>query len=238
MATVLSSHSPATTDAPAASAFADTLRAAMGGSYRALLILRFVLLNAVGIAMLAAAWLEGWLDPIAAADTTHLCALIFAVFVLGLGWASRRAWTLSSELDALEQQVPAAGSRVAHYLGAIRGLDGQARATMASALKLKLAHRIGTVRYIAGSLVLLGLIGTVVGFVFALSGVDPDAVSDVSAIGPMVSTLIEGMSVALYTTLVGSVLNIWLMLNHRLLEGGAIHLLTHLVERGEHHART
>ena len=34
----------------------------------------------------------------------------------------------------------------------------------------------------------------------------------------MVSTLIDGMSVALYTTLVGSVLNVWLMLNYRLVE--------------------
>ena len=83
---------------------------------------------------------------------------------------------------------------------------------------------------------LLGLIGTVVGFVIALSGVNPDTVSDVAAIGPMVSKLLEGMGVALYTTLVGSVLNIWLMLNHRLLEGGAIHLITHLVEEGERYA--
>jgi hypothetical protein len=52
----------------------------------------------------------------------------------------------------------------------------------------------------------------------------------------MVSKLLEGMGVALYTTLVGSVLNIWLMLNHRLLEGGAVHLLAHTVEEGERHA--
>jgi hypothetical protein len=53
----------------------------------------------------------------------------------------------------------------------------------------------------------------------------------------MVSTLIAGMSVALYTTLVGSVLNIWLMLDYRLLEGGSVHLLTRFVEIGECHGR-
>ena len=42
----------------------------------------------------------------------------------------------------------------------------------------------------------------------------------------------------LYTTLVGSLLNIWLMVNVRLLEGGTIKLLTATVELGERHART
>ena len=51
----------------------------------------------------------------------------------------------------------------------------------------------------------------------------------------MVSTLIEGMSVALHTTLVGAVLNVWLMLNYRLVEGGTVRLLTAIVERGERH---
>ncbi len=54
----------------------------------------------------------------------------------------------------------------------------------------------------------------------------------------MVSTLIEGMSTALYTTLVGAVLNLWLMANHRLLSSGTVHLITALVEFGERHART
>ena len=76
-----------------------------------------------------------------------------------------------------------------------------------------------------------------IGFIIALSGVHPDAAADVSSIGPMISTLIRGMSIALYTTLVGSLLNIWLMVNVRLLEGGTIKLLIATVELGERHAR-
>jgi biopolymer transport protein ExbB/TolQ len=104
-------------------------------------------------------------------------------------------------------------------------------------MRLKLAARIAPVKHIANSLVLLGLIGTVIGFIVALSGVEPDAAADVGAIGPMVSTLISGMSVALYTTLVGSLLNVWLMVNVRLLEGGTVKLLTATVELGERHVR-
>jgi hypothetical protein len=52
----------------------------------------------------------------------------------------------------------------------------------------------------------------------------------------MVSTLIEGMSTALFTTLVGAVLNVWLMVNYHLLAGGTVKLITALVELGEEHA--
>ncbi|MGB0551804.1 MAG: MotA/TolQ/ExbB proton channel family protein [Alphaproteobacteria bacterium] len=52
----------------------------------------------------------------------------------------------------------------------------------------------------------LGLVGTVIGFIVALSGVDPESVCGASAAGPMVTKLILGMSIALYTTLVGAVL--------------------------------
>ena len=53
----------------------------------------------------------------------------------------------------------------------------------------------------------------------------------------MVSTLISGMSTALYTTLVGSVLNVWLMINYHVLAGGTVRLITALLEFGEEHAR-
>ena len=72
----------------------------------------------------------------------------------------------------------------------------------------------------------------------ALSGVRLEVASDVEAVGPMVSTLIGGMSVARYTTLVGSILNLWLMVNVRLLEGGAAKLLTATIESGERRARS
>jgi hypothetical protein len=54
----------------------------------------------------------------------------------------------------------------------------------------------------------------------------------------MVSTLISGMSVALHTTLVGSLLHLWLMVDVRLLEGGSVKLLTATVEAGERRARS
>src|SRR5690606_5296085 len=99
-----------------------------------------------------------------------------------------------------------------------------------------IAHRIALPRHIANNLVLIGLIGTVLGFIISLGGVDPARAPDPNAISPMVSTLIEGMSVALYTTLVGSILHIWLFVNYHMLAAGALKLATSIIELGEAHA--
>lgn len=198
-----------------------------------LLALRFLIVNLIAFVLLGAAWLEGWLAVLVDGDSTHLLAAITGVFVVGLVLCARAVLQVSAELNQVKASRAQPSSRVGRYLDSIAGRDGQSRAILGSTLKLKLASRITPIRHIANSLVLLGLIGTVLGFIIALAGVDPETAADVSSIGPMVSTLIDGMSVALYTTLVGSVLNVWLMLDYRILEGGTIRLLTAIVERGE-----
>ena len=103
-------------------------------------------------------------------------------------------------------------------------------------MRLRLSHRISVIRHLGNTLVLLGLIGTVLGFIIALSGVDPDTASDVNSIAPMVSTLIQGMSTALYTTLIGSIFNVWLMANFQMLSSGTVQLISELEEAVERNA--
>jgi hypothetical protein len=83
----------------------------------------------------------------------------------------------------------------------------------------------------------LGLIGTVIGFIIALSGVDPETASEVESIAGMVSTLISGMSVAMNTTLVGAVLYVWLSVNYGILTSGTVDLLARIIDLGEDRAR-
>ena len=208
-----------------------------GAAQRYLLLMRFAVLNLVALALLGAAWLNGWVGFVMQADTTQLVLLIALVFVYGLVSCGQKVLVTSLEINQVRDPRRYPGSRVACYLESIQGRDGHARAICASALKLKLASRIASIRHLANSLVLLGLIGTVIGFIIALSGVDAQAAADVSSIGPMVTILISGMSVALHTTLVGAVLNIWLMINYRLLEGGTVTLISAIVELGERDAR-
>ncbi|MGD9507225.1 MAG: MotA/TolQ/ExbB proton channel family protein [Geminicoccaceae bacterium] len=204
--------------------------------FRYLLFLRFIAVNGTGLVLLTAVWLQGWIDRILAADDTHICKTIFVLFVVGLVWAAQRTLMLSRELNALQQWPIGPPTRSTRLLYEMAGRGGHTRAALAGTLRLKLLHRIASVRHMASTLVLLGLIGTIVGFIIALSGVNQAAVTDAAAIGPMVATLLHGMAMALYKTLVGSVLNVWLMVNYRLLETGATHVLTRVVEIGERDA--
>ena len=206
-------------------------------TYRYVLLLRFALANAIAIALVGAAIGRGWVSAILSADYAIYSLIIVGIFVIGLLWSGQRALQISRSLNEVKSYLEVSNGRWPDYLTRIEGRDSQSRTILASCLRLKLASRIAPIRHIANSLVLLGLIGTVIGFIIALSGVRPEVVSEVSAIGPMVSTLIAGMAVALHTTLVGSLLHLWLMVNVRPLEGGTIKLLTATVELGERHAR-
>jgi hypothetical protein len=202
-----------------------------------LLLMRFTLLNVIGFGVLGVAYMHGLVDMVLVSDRTHLSATIFVVFMVGLAFCAQKVWQTSRDLNLIKEFDPLKPSRARAYLAQLRGHAVDSRTLLASTLRLKLSHRIGIVRHFANSLVILGLIGTVIGFIIALSGVDPENASNINAVTPMVSTLVEGMSTALYTTLVGAVLNVWLMTNYHVLATGTVKLITSLVELGEANAR-
>jgi len=200
---------------------------------RYLLFLRFALINVVAAALVSAAWLQGWLDGAFSGASLWLCLIIIAVFAYGLALCGLRLWQVGRELDDVDDGAPRERSHTAWYLAQSAGAAAEIRATVASLLRLRLGQSLATVRYVAGMLVLLGLIG----FIVALSGVDPQQVPSVENVAPMVARLINGMSIALYTTLVGSVLHLWLMVAQRILAGGSLALYQAIVELGERRAR-
>jgi MotA/TolQ/ExbB proton channel family len=216
---------------------AGKVRGAGGDRYRYLLAARFALINIGAFALLGAAWIHGFVGKVMAADSTRLVVVIACVFVAGFVMCAWKIFATSREINRARSFDPLERSRAAEYLAMIRGLDGGGRGMVASALRLKLLSRIAVVRQIANSLVVLGLIGTVIGFIIALSGVDPSVAGKPETIAPMVGKLIEGMSVALYTTLVGAALNLWLTANYQMLASGTANLVATLMEFGESHVR-
>lgn len=224
-------------EAPPISSLLAAYQKSDTGRYEFLLLFRFAVANLVGFALLGAAYLQGWVDRVIVADSTHLSVAIFIVFLGGLAIAARKVYSISREINYAKAIRRPRWSKAAMYLAEVEGRDAGSRGLAASALRLKLVSRIAIVRQVASSLVLMGLVGTVIGFIIALSGVKPESAADVSTIGPMVATLISGMSVALYTTLVGSVLNIWLMVDYHILATGTVKLITSIVEEGERYAR-
>ncbi len=200
--------------------------------YRYLLFVRFALVNTVATGLLVAAYLQGWLDGVLTAYLVELSVVIFLVFLYGLVICGFGIWRHSVELNDVKAGTPDPRSRAGRYLSQIREANPESLSIKAEALRLKFTDRIAGVRHIANALIFLGLIGTVIGFIIALSGVDPGAATEVENVAAMISILINGMSVALHTTLVGAVLYIWLIVNYRILVTGTVDLIATIMELG------
>ena len=216
-------------------------RKTLRNPYRSLLLLRYVLLNVVAIALLAVAWSQGYVHKVVNADQTYLSVVIFIVFVIGLVLCTQKLWQTNREIDAIKSEAGLASPAIAHLLTQQNSTHSAIQTTagttsISGSMRLRLSHRISVVRHLGNTLVLLVLIGTVLGFIIALSGVDPEKAGDVSTIAPMVSTLIQGMSTALYTTLIGSIFNVWLMANFQMLSSGTVQLISDLQEAVERNA--
>ena len=77
------------------------------------------------------------------------------------------------------------------------------------------------------------VVGTVLGFIIALSGIEANTAVSVEKVGAIVSTLISGIGVALYTTLFGAVFHLWLGFNYRMLVGASVQLYGASIELGD-----
>lgn len=206
--------------------------------YRYLLIARFALVNIVAFALFVAAYLQGWLDGLFADNLREMLAVIFLVFLYGLVHCGIMIWRYNVELNDVAAGEPSASSFAGKYLAQVEGVGSNSRSMLLGTLRLKLTNKIVVVRNVANALILLGLIGTVIGFIIALSGVDPKAAAQVENVAKMISTLISGMSVALYTTLIGSVLYVWLIVNYGILTSGTVNLIAAIVDLGEARGRS
>ena len=204
-----------------------------GSKHRHVLLMRFVLINVVGFAIVIAAYFQGWLNGLFAENVWIAALIIGVVFLYGLALCALKIWQTTTALDDVRAGQFGAGSRAQDYLETADFDDPDNRMIQINLLRMRLTHKISIVRQIANILVFLGLIGTVIGFIIALSGIDAKSAADTSNIAGMIGRLISGMSVALYTTLLGAILNLWLTINYRMLATGTVNLLGAIVEHGE-----
>ena len=187
-----------------------------------LLILRYILVNSIGLAFLLALLSQGYVKKAFEADVTNMILVIIGLFAIGFITAFLRTLWISKELNQANSSIPNENSLAAEFINSAEGLDASSRSNLAASLRIKLSTKINHIKFIANTLVILGLIGTVIGFIIALSGVDGSGVSsDPEEVSKMVAVLISGMSVALYTTLAGSICSVWLNLCYQILSTGA-----------------
>ena len=201
--------------------------------HRHLLALRFALFNVVALGLGFATYLQGWLDGALAEQTRWPTFAIVATFCYGLLLCTARIHRTGRLIERVRAGPPPRSAALGDYLHSASARSAEQRSIAANLLRLRLSHPNVVVRHVANSLVFLGLIGTVIGFIIALSGVNPEQAGNIDNVAPMVSTLISGMSIALYTTLVGAVLHLWLMVCYRMLVTATIELFDAVIERGE-----
>jgi hypothetical protein len=181
----------------------------------------FAAINIAGIGFLVLAYLNGWIDRVITADSSYVSFVILGLFAFALLSAGWRVLHISNELDRLHDH----------------GDRGQIPDTLKSdnhaarALEIRLFSRISHIRTIGNGLVVLGLIGTVIGFILVAAEVDGERAADVGQVGSLVGALLHGMGVAFYTTLTGAIFSLWLSLNYQILHTGTANLLAALLDR-------
>ena len=201
--------------------------------YKYLLILRYSLINLVGLIFLFVLITQGYVTKAIKADITNMVIVILTLFAVGFILAAYRTFWLSRELNYSFFKILPNHSLAKEFLQNSKKLDASSRNNLAASLRIKLSSKINYIKFMANTLVILGLIGTVIGFIIALSGVDGSVSSNPEEVSKMVSTLIQGMSVALYTTLVGSICSVWLNICYQIMSTGANNLLSKIIELGE-----
>jgi len=195
-----------------------------------LFLLRFAVLNILALSLVIVGGMEGWIHRIIEADVTRISLLIAAMFLIGWAICAYHVNRCARELKLLSGNEPNLAEKYRRYLEMMEKASADSRMTISECLRSSLYSRISIVRLIANNLVIFGLIGTVIGFVIALAGVDSSRVANAESIGPMISTLIQGMSVALYTTLVGAILHVWLIMCYQMLAVGTVSLVNAIIE--------
>jgi len=189
-----------------------------------LLFYRWLALNTVGFAILWVFYMNGMVVPVFLADSSYIVYVIAGLFLYGMALCGYRVWKTSRELNFVKRGDK---GKLKDFADRSRQTD---RESVKEAFEIKLFARITFVKYISSSLVMLGLLGTVIGFIMVLTNIPANAVGDAAQVGKLVGALTKGMGVALYTTLVGAITNLWLNANYNMLRTGVVNLIAAILE--------
>jgi hypothetical protein len=173
-----------------------------------------------GVALFAAWWLQarGLWRALIEGDPSGISIAIVALAVVVTLWCGRRAWQLQA------QAVSASAWRRAYNDARVRSPE------QAAALLSEHSHGPHeTAWWFAASAIKLGLLGTVVGFIVMASRIGAMPGFDVDQIQVLLKQMTAGMAIALYTTLVGLIANLWLGLQLLLLDRAADRIVADIV---------
>lgn len=187
-----------------------------------LLMMRWVLLNLSFVVIGGLLWKAGWLMAAWKGDTTYVTSSILFLFGVSFIGLTMRIAQCSTMLDSVRGEGI---GRVKEYR--LRSKEPWAY----EALKTKLSRNVRPYNWVCGVVTLLGFLGTAIGMWTALDGIAHANISDAASVVIVLSSLVSGFSVAIWTTISGIVCSIALAFNVQVLKGGYERLYTQLLER-------
>lgn len=214
------------------------------------IFLLWLLLTSLMLSGVFVVWDMGILGAILQQDITRISTIILFVFFgacVHCAWRSfylaRQALMLAYLQDELVKEDSAVqllslfprGSCLAqeYLVGLYQGRDAQDKVLLSEIMaeSLRGTHQVGW--FIAGIVIKLGLLGTVVGFVLMLSSVSGLDKLDITDIKQLMQQMTQGMGVAMNTTLVGLISSMALGIQYLLLDRCADRLVVDGVNLGQ-----
>ncbi|MCW9035094.1 MAG: MotA/TolQ/ExbB proton channel family protein [Rhodospirillales bacterium] len=196
------------------------------------LFLQWLIFFSTVIVGLVFIWLQGGFHFVIASDSTHITLFIALIFVISFGHGALRAWRVSCELNDLQaletkQGNVAPQSIVGAYLkhqSLEQEEQGPVRLDDVLSERMRGPQEIGW--FLSGLLVKLGLLGTVIGFIYMLGSVADLESLDISDAQELIQRMTKGMGVALVTTLVGLVASMISGFQYLMIDRGADRLIS------------
>lgn len=164
---------------------------------------------AAGLVFFAAWWMlaAGWWRRLVEGDPSGISIGIIVLSVVVTAWCGRRAWVLQREAGAHSSWREAFAQ------------DRERAGDQAPQLLSERTHGPHeTAWWLAAATIKLGLLGTVVGFIVMATQIGSLPSFDLDQVQNLLKQMTAGMAIALYTTLVGLVANLWLGLQLLLLD--------------------
>lgn len=204
------------------------------------LLYKWLVINSFAALLVYVAWLRDWIDLVIESDASYLSIVIGLVFVVFWLTSSFHILAINREVGMFANGAKT-GVGADYYLrlrrkGANFAGEKIDQGLLASTLRARMFMPIQIVAYVANVLILLGLIGTVVGFVIAVNGLGDSIAggTNIERVQGVLGQIVNGMGVALFTTLVGAVLGgLWLQIHYQLLTRAAGGLVVDIVERAD-----
>lgn len=196
--------------------------------HRSRLLFQYGILNVflAGIfgLFVAAAAEDGWMRDIFLRDTYHFCLFIAMIFAAGFSVCGLLVRSVNFEINVVQEYAgnPTTLPKNSLYARLLADPELVKKAEERMQTKLDLIH------VVIKLLPMLGLMGTVVGFILTFSSMGTQLFSGTEEFTGMTSDVMRGMSLALNTTLVGLIGSVWLLPNAYLLETGVVYLFSAL----------